>query len=127
MSKKQYTSDDDMKLIKDYAEAIMPFIMTKISDLSRKAEAPAVLENFIDDSDRLIELAYMGMVVDDINEIVKQLDPESCIKTIKKLRKFYIEHHGCIGKTKDKDCYEMISLLQSLAEFEKRKGMTDDD
>lgn len=121
---KTYTIDDDIKLLEGYRTVVVPYLMQRLADLEEKNNSTIDFES---DNKRLLELAYLGVVIHEVNEIVEQLDPESCIKTIKKLRKFYIEHHGCIGKTKDKDCYEMISLLQSLAEFEKRKGMTDDD
>jgi hypothetical protein len=117
---KTYTIDDDIKLLEGYRTVVVPYLMQRLADLEEKNDSTIDFDDFESDNKRLLELAYLGAVVHEVNEIVEQLDPLSCAETIRKIDRNV--NQGLLSDQDKKNCNEVIELLESLAAF--KEGQT---
>ena len=112
---KTYTIDDDIKLLEGYRTVVVPYLMQRLADLEEKNNSTIDFDDFESDNKRLLELAYLGVVIHEVNEIVEQLDPASCVETIRKVGRNV--NQGILSDHDKRNYNEVIELLKSLAAF----------
>jgi hypothetical protein len=115
---REWTREEDEKLVYGYEHVIMPYLASRLSVIGEKYGMAVSYENFREDNERMLELMRQGINLmtnaSAIMGIVRQLDPEMCIKTIDKFTEDSDE-----SKTKfDYDrLFEIRQLLEGFVKF----------
>ena len=86
---KEWTEEEDNKLVYDYEHVIMPYLASRLSVIGEKYGMAVNYENFREDNERMLMLMRQGISLinnaSGIRRIMRRLDPEMCIKTIDKV------------------------------------------
>jgi hypothetical protein len=117
---KEWTREEDEKLVYDYEHVVMPYLENRLKHISGKVGLKMNETTFREDNQRMLELMRQGISLinnaSGIRRIMRRLDPEKCVESLDKL----VEE----AETMIKDDYDrLLEVRHLLEDFIKLKNL----